>query len=346
MKKLERGQQHPDYRPDSLTRRELITRGVAVVAAVGAAGYVMLAPETLPGSRQDATGLKSLPQEEPFRLTDYSVAPPYDKHALGIGRNGAVEVLLRKALDAIGGISRYISPGDVVLLKPNVAFDRSPNMGATSNPEIMKALTHMLLVDCRAAEVRIADNPIESPADCFAKSGISRAAGEAGGQVFLPDGNAFRTLNTPGATLIEHWPFFYRPFRGVDKVIGVAAVKDHNLCHASMGIKNWYGLLGGKRNTFHQDIHTIIADLSMMIRPTFTILDGTHVLMANGPTGGDPDLVKKGEVIVATTDQVAADAWAFEHLLERGKDYPQYIYKAQERGSGKIDIEGRIREVI
>jgi uncharacterized protein (DUF362 family) len=334
------------YQPHSMTRREVITRGLGVGAALGAFAYFTLAPENAPGSRKDSTGLISQPKVEPKRIQDFSVAAPYGNQVLGIGRNGGIEELLRKALDGIGGIQRYIQPGDTVLIKPNVAFDRSPNLGATSSPEILKALIHLLLVDCRAREVRVADNPIESPADCFAKSGISRAAGESGGKIFLPDSNAFEVLHTPGATLIENWPFFYRPFRDINKVIGLAAVKDHNLCHASMGIKNWYGLLGGKRNTFHQDIHEIIADLSMLIKPTFTILDGTRVLMANGPTGGDPDLVKKGEVILATTDQVTADAWAFEHLLERGTNYPDYLYRAEKRGSGKIHAEGRMKEII
>ncbi len=341
-----RPNQAPGYKPDTLTRRDMIKRGVGISAALGAFSYFTLAPENYPGSRKDMSGLTSMPKINPFRLKDFSVEAPYGSQVLGIGRTGTVDQLLRKALDGIGGISRYIQPGDVVLVKPNVAFDRSPNLGATSSPDILKSLIQLLLVDCRAREVRVADNPIESPADCFAKSGISQATGEAGGRVYLPDGNAFEVLNTPGATLIENWPFFYRPFRDVNKVIGLAAVKDHNLCHASMGIKNWYGLLGGKRNTFHQDIHEIIADLSMLIKPTFTVLDGTRVLMANGPTGGDPDLVKKGEVILAATDQVTADAWAFEHLLERGTNYPDYLYRSEQRGSGKIHADGRMKEII
>ena len=88
-------------------------------------------------------------------------------------------------------------PGDIVLVKPNVAFDRSPNLGATTNPEMIEALVRMLLVDCRAQEVRVADNPIESPADCFAKSGIGGAAERAGGRVYLPDSNAFQHAAHP-----------------------------------------------------------------------------------------------------------------------------------------------------
>lgn len=334
------------YRPDRITRRQALTRGAGVLLSGSVLGYLALAPEHLPFSRRDDSGRRSQPSEQAMTLPDYRIAPDDATTAVSIGRNGDVGILLRKALDGLGGIRKFIQPGDVVLLKPNVAFDRSPNLGATTNPEIMRELVRLLLVDCRAAEVRVADNPIESPADCFAKSGIGKAVQQAGGRVFLPDGNAFRTLNTPGAKLIENWPFFYRPFRNVTKVIGVAAVKDHNLCSASMGIKNWYGLLGGKRNNFHQDIHEIIADLSIMIRPTLTILDGTQVLMSNGPTGGDPSLVRKYEVIVAGTDQVAMDGWAYTHLLQRGKDYPEYLLKAQQRGSGKIDLQGRIREVV
>ena len=147
--------------------------------------------------------------------------------------------------------------------------------------------------------------------------------------------------------LIERWPFFKRPFKGVTKVIGVAAVKDHNLCHASLGIKNWYGLLGGRRNQFHQDIHEIVSDLSIMIRPTLTIVDGTRVLMENGPTGGDPANVKNAEVVLAGVDPVAMDAWAFEHLLERSANQlPEYLYKAQARESGSVDYRGRIEEIV
>jgi uncharacterized protein (DUF362 family) len=239
-----------------------------------------------------------------------------------------------------------VQPGDIVLVKPNVAFDRAPALGATTQPELLERLIRMLLVDCRAQEVRVADNPIESPADCFAKTGIRRAAETAGGRVYLPDSNAFKVLNTPGARLIESWPFFHRPFTNVDKVIGLSPVKDHNLCHASMGLKNWYGLLGGVRNRFHQDIHEIVSDLSIMMKPTLTILDGTRILMKNGPTGGDPSDVAPGDAVLAAVDPVAQDAWAFEHLLRRAPDQrPRYLAKAEEKGAGRVDWRGRTREI-
>jgi len=337
---------HADYQGTPITRRELLRRALVLGGLTGAGTYLAYAPEHYPLSLRDASGLRGLPTPEPFVLPDFRVDAPFGPVRVGIGRGGESREMLSKALDGIGGLGRFVQPGDVVLIKPNVAFDRSPNLGATTNPELIDILVRLLLVDARAAEVRVADNPIESPADCFAKSGIGAAAEQAGGRVYLPDTNAFETLHTPGATLIEQWAFFRRPFRNVNKVIGIAPVKDHNLCHASLGIKNWYGLLGGRRNQFHQNIHEIVSDLSIMIRPTLSILDGTRVLMENGPTGGDPANVRDGNAILAGVDPVAMDAWAYEHLLQRPGRLPEYLYRCEQKGSGKIDYTGRIKEVV
>ncbi|MCH9675140.1 MAG: DUF362 domain-containing protein [Gammaproteobacteria bacterium] len=336
----------PDYKPTPMTRRELLTRAALGSAVTAAGAYIGLAPPSWPYSLRDPKGTIGLPTPDVFRLPDFRVEARMGAGAVGIGRGGNVHTRLTKALDAVGGLRHFVDPGDVVLVKPNVAFDRSPNLGATTNPEIIESLVRMLLVDVRAAEVRVADNPIESPADCFEKSGIRLASERGGAQVYLPDSNAFEDLATPGAVLIEQWPFFKRPFRNVTKVIGIAPVKDHNLCHASLGIKNWYGLLGGRRNQFHQDIHEIVSDLAIMIRPTLTILDGTHVLMENGPTGGDPANVKDADVIMAATDPVAMDAWAFEHLLERRGDLPEYLHRAERKGAGTVIYADRLKEVV
>ena len=329
-----------------MSRRRFLLRGVyaAGLSAVGA--YLAFAPENFPFSLKDRTGLRSRPRPEVFNLKDFRVPNPKGRASVGIGRNGETGIQLRKALDAIGGIDHYIKRGDRVLVKPNVAFDRSPNLGATTHPDIIEPLIRLLIRDCGAQEVRVADNPIESPADCFAKSGVRRAVERAGGRVYLPDANSFKILKTRGAALIEAWPFFYRPFKDIDKVIGLAPVKDHNLCKASLGIKNWYGLLGGRRNQFHQAIHEIISELSIMIKPTFTILDGTRVLMENGPTGGDPSNVKEGNVVIAGTDPVAVDTWAYRYALERGGSLPEYLYRSEKKGSGSTDLRGRLKEIL
>lgn len=311
------------------SRREFLRRiGVTALAAAGIAAWWRW--------RYDPDGERGKPQTPVVRLRSYRVAPPPAAATLGIARGTNHDAMLRMAIGAIGGIEHFIRPGDVVLIKPNVAFDRPPKLGATTNPDVLAALIRQVRA-AGAAEVRVADNPIESPANCFAKTGIAEAAQRAGATVMLPSAASFEMLETPGATLIARWPFFYRPFRGVTKVIGIAPLKDHNLCHASMCTKNWYGLLGGRRNQFHQDIHNIIADLALMLTPTFVVLDATRILMKNGPTGGDLSDVVEGRTLVAATDQIAADAFGYQELLGRKGELPQYLPIAEARGLGTVD---------
>jgi uncharacterized protein (DUF362 family) len=317
---------HPEHWP---TRREFLVRlGATIGVAAGTAALWRVL--------SDPTGERGKPKEPSIQLKNFFVAPAANAKVLGIARGENHDAMLRMAIGAIGGIDHFIQKGDVVLIKPNVAFDRSPKLGATTNPDVLAAIIR-LVKDAGASEVRVADNPIESPESCFAKTGIADAAKAAGAKVYLPTPSSFETLEVPGAKLIARWPLFYAPFRGVDKVIGVAPVKDHNLCQASMTTKNWYGLLGGRRNQFHQDIHNIVADLALMMKPTFVILDGSRVLMKSGPTGGDLSDVSPGRTIVAATDQIAADAFGYSQLLGRSTELPKYLFNAQARGLGNPD---------
>jgi len=328
----------PRTRPaaDWPSRREFLRRVGAAAVLAGGAGVLWT-------KLRDETGERGKPVEPTVELPSFRVPPPAGAKTLGIARGDDYPAMLQMAIGAVGGLGHYIRRGDVVLIKPNVAFDRSPKLGATTNPDVLAALIR-LVRGAGAAEVRVADNPIESPESCFVKTGIAAAAKANGAQVFLPTPSSFEMLTVPRAKLIARWPFFHRPFRGVTKVIGLAPVKDHNLCHASMCTKNWYGLLGGRRNQFHQDIHGIIADLALMMAPTLVILDATRILTKNGPTGGDLSDVVDGHTLVAATDQIAADAFGFSELLGRKSDLPQYLLNAQALGLGNSDWRNVARQ--
>ncbi|MDH3216126.1 MAG: DUF362 domain-containing protein [Candidatus Krumholzibacteria bacterium] len=317
-------------------RRAFLKRlAAAALVAVGS-GWAALAPPKWPLSLRDPDGERGKPEVAVFRLPEngFVVQSSAVLPVMGIAHGADVDRAVRAAVDVIGGISRFVQTGDIVVIKPNVAFERAAVLGATTNPDVLKALIH-LVREAGAREVRVADNPIESPESCFLRSGIRQAAIDAGARVYLPTPADFDTLHVPGAKWIENWPFFRNPFRDADKVIGVAPVKDHNLCGASMTTKNWYGLLGGRRNQFHQDIHGIIADLALMMRPTFVLLDGIRVLFRSGPTGGSLADVYEANTIVASTDSLAADAFGWENLLSRkGQDLPAYFEKAASKGLG------------
>ncbi len=321
------------------SRRRFVRQASIVGAASLGAGWASLAPPDWPLSLRDPDGERGKPKTSAMTLPagGFVVAPQPGAADLGIAHGKDIPAMLKAAVHAIGGIERFIDQGDVVVIKPNVAFERAAPLGATTDPAVLRALIALCL-QAGASEVRVVDNPIESPEACFERSGLRSAAVESGARVYLPTPNDFRPLFTKGASLIERWPFFWRPFIGAHKVIGVAPVKDHNLCSASMTTKNWYGLLGGRRNQFHQDIHGIIADLALMMRPTFVVLDAVRVLFRSGPTGGSLADVKAGHTLVAATDSLAADAYGWAKLLERDSEpLPKYFANCEQRHLGSSD---------
>jgi uncharacterized protein (DUF362 family) len=266
-------------------------------------------------------------------LPDFSIDAPGQKMSIVRGEDRAAA--LRLALKSLGGIETFIKKGDRVLLKVNAAFASPAMLSATTHPAIITEMTQ-LCFRAGAASVVVTDNPINDPASCFTLTGIADAARSAGARVLLPRADLFRPMTVKDAKLIRNWPVLYKPFTDITKVIGMAPLKDHHRSGASMIMKNWYGLLGGRRNIFHQDIHGIIMELAMMVKPSLVILDATTSMMTNGPTGGSLADLKNTNTMIVSTDQVAADAFGAS-LLGRSLDELPFIGKAEAVGIGTAD---------
>ena len=215
----------------------------------------------------------------------------------------------------------------MVVIKPNVAFDKNPDLGATTSARHRLGRGQALLRKAGARKVIVADNPINNPESCFFKTKVGDAALRAGAELMMPQDSYFEQLYVGGETITNTWRMFYRPFREATKVIGISPVKDHNLCKATVTLKNWYGLLGNPRNQFHQNIHGIISDFALMMKPTLVIADGRKLLMRNGPTGGSLNDVKKSDTIVVGTDSIAVDSWCVTRLLDKQRHEIIYLDK-------------------
>ena len=309
-----------------MTRREFLIRAGgagALIAGSALAGRVLWTPDHyLPGFQQ----------EKGLHLPSYKIDDSKTLPTMAIAHGQTHEATINAAIGALGGMERFIKKGDIVVIKPNVAFDRPAALGTTTHPDALRAVARLVLA-AGAAKILVADNPINSPAGCFLKSGLRAVADELNLTLLYPDANSFAQIQMEGE-ILRNWAFFNEPFKHATKVIGLAPCKDHNLCHASMTMKNWYGLLGGRRNQFHQHIHSIVSDFALMMKPTLVILDGMNVLMKNGPTGGRLSDVKPMGTVVAGTDMVAVDSYGYTHMLERNLDELTYIHKAHERGLG------------
>ena len=297
------------------------------MTGVGLLGYGLYDPIGPVNSEERVRGLVHLPS--------FAVAGIKQQMAIA---NGADRVQsLNLALKALGGMEAFIKQGDRVLLKVNAAFASPPFLCATTHPELVAEVAR-LCFKAGAASVIVTDNPINDPESCFALSGIGAAVHSAGARLVLPREAFFQPTTVSGGTLIRNWPVLYTPFEGVNKLIGVAPVKDHHRSGASMSMKNWYGLIGGRRNIFHQNINDFIKELGLMVRPTMVILDGTMTMMTNGPTGGSLSDLKATNTMIVSTDQVAADAFGATLLGKTALDLP-YLQKAEAEGVGTVDYE-------
>ena len=315
--------------PKKTTRRDFLLRGVKAAAAIAAAGY-------LARQFRDKAGPPAGPEAESMvGLPDFSIPERSGKMAIVTGADRAKTV--RRALNALGGMEKFVSRGDRVVLKVNAGFATPPMLSATTHPDLVAEVVR-LCIAAGAAAVMVTDNPINDPVSSFELSGIARAARTAGAAVVLPHASLFRPVTLSEGTLIRDWPFFSLPLEGATRLIGLAPVKGHNRAGASMILKNWYGLLGGRRNVFHQNINDIVKELALLVKPTLVILDGTTTMMTNGPTGGSLSDLKPTHTMIVGTDPVAADAFGATLLGMTADDLP-YITKAAAAGAGTANYE-------
>ncbi len=297
------------------------------IVGVGVVSYLL----------HDPVGPKAIIEKHTVSgLPDYSI-PHGPGNTISIVRGEDRVKTVNVALKVLGGIERFIKPGDIVAIKPNVAFAAPPMLGSTTNADLIAEVVRLCYIRGQAKQVIVLDNPINDPASCFALSGIGKAAEFAGAEIVLPRTHLFQQMTLTGGRLIHNWPVFIDPLQKIDKLIGIAPIKHHHRSGASMSIKNWYGLLGGRRNMFHQNINVIISELAMMVSPTLVILDGTQVMMTNGPTGGALSDLRMANTIIVSCDQVAADAFGSSLLHLKVEDLP-YLVKAEKAGAGTVNF--------
>ncbi len=245
-------------------------------------------------------------------------------------------LLARQALELLGGIRRFVARGDVVLVKPNIGWDRTPEQAANTNPDVAAEIVRQCST-AGAKRVLVTDVSCNDPRRCFQRSGIAEAAQHAGAEVILPDPAMFKEVDLQGE-ILRAWPVF-SPFLNVDKVINVPIAKHHSLTGTTLGMKNWYGMLGGPRHQLHQKIHESLVDLADFVRPTLTMIDCYRILIRNGPTGGNLEDVLLKKTMVAGTDPVAVDAYVAKAFWDLDVTALPYLKMATDRGLGTYEFE-------
>ncbi|SNB46826.1 DUF362 domain-containing protein [Geobacter sp. DSM 9736] len=254
--------------------------------------------------------------------------------AVAEGRDHAA--ITRKAIDALGGMARFVKPGMTVVVKPNMGWDRASEYGANTNPVVVRAVVEECL-KAGAKKVKVFDRTCNDERRCYVNSGIEPALkGMKNVEVKHIEDERFRKVFLNGNTL-KKWEL-YDEALSADVFINVPVAKHHGLSKLTIGLKNIMGIMGGNRGSIHKKLEGALADVNAAVKSHLVIVDATRILTAHGPQGGDLADVKVLNKIIASTDIVAADAYATTLFGMKPADIPVTV-AAYKRGLGEMNIQ-------
>ncbi len=271
-----------------------------------------------------------------FQITPELLAAERPLSKVAVGTGGDIAALVQRVLVPLGGMKAFVKPGSRVVVKPNIGWDRLPEQGANTSPEVVKAVVSLALA-AGAREVLVFDNTCNEERRCYHQSGIKPALeGMKNVRCDYIDKRKFVPVEIAKGKSIHKW-LFYRDALEADCYINVPIAKHHSLARLTIGLKNIMGVIGGHRGKIHHNIGQNLADLNTVIRPAVTIVDATRILLRNGPQGGNLRDVKVLNTVLASPDIVSADAVATTLFGLNPSDIPA-TRAAAAMGLGEMDL--------
>lgn len=256
--------------------------------------------------------------------------------------NAMATKLTEQAMAALGGMGRFVKKGNTVWVKPNVAWSRSPEQASNTNPAVVGSLVKQCL-DAGAKSVKVGDVTCHPAKQAYPASGIEAMAKAAGAEVVYIDPERCKEMAV-GGKVIDKWLVCPEIIES-DVVINVPVLKQHGVSKATMCMKNLMGVVPDKgRGSWHQNLATCLCDITEFVKPTLNVLDAVRILVANGPTGGNLEDVRRKDTVAAGTDILALDAFGATLLGHEPLDIPS-VKAGYDRGLGEIDFMKLAREI-
>jgi uncharacterized protein (DUF362 family) len=277
-----------------------------------------------------------------FKILPEALAEDKPQVLLGLAKGEDYFALVARVLAPLGGMGQFVKPGNKVVIKPNIGWDRNPEQAATTHPLVVKALVSQAL-EAGAGKVLVFDRTCNEQRRCYANSGIEKAILDINDKravIEHIDPRKFVPVDIAKGKSLTKWEI-YKDALDCDCYINVPIAKHHGLSRLTLGLKNSMGVIGGNRGFLHQNMGQSLADLATVVRPKLTIIDATRILLRNGPQGGDIKDVDKIDTLIASADPVAADAYATT-LFQLQPAAIESTMAAYKMGLGEMNLE-RIR---
>jgi uncharacterized protein (DUF362 family) len=250
-------------------------------------------------------------------------------------RGGTPETMFDRGIKSIGGISRFVRPGQKVLLKPNISWDAPPDMASNTSPGLVATVVKHCL-DAGAAKVVVMDHSIEYWKNSLQNSGVHAAAIGAGA-VYAPSESEgyYQNVAVNGRRLKE--TMIHEAVLECDVLISVPVLKQHGGGGVSSSAKNLMGCVWNRRVYHANGLQSCIADFLLVRKPDLSIVDADRVITKNGPRGGSLSELVVMKSLLISQDVVAVDT-AASVMLGRKPDEVEHIRLATEAGLGRMDL--------
>jgi len=265
-----------------------------------------------------------------------SLATPQPVVAKAEGTNWSH--LVGDTVQALGGMKKFVNPGETVVVKPNMAWDRAPELAANAHPVVVRQVVELCL-EAGAKQVKVLDHTCDDARRAYATSGIKAAVEDlkdSRAVVEYVDERRFVELTIEKAKALKKW-HFYKDILEADRFINIPVAKTHSESRLTMCLKNMMGAIGGWRGRIHVGLSQNIADMNLILRPDLNVLDATRIMVKNGPKGGRPEDVQVRNLVAASGDPVALDAFGTTLFGLKPADIG-HIVKAHEAGRGEMDL--------
>ena len=255
---------------------------------------------------------------------------------------GEPEAMLIRALKEYGGIKSFVKKGQKVVIKPNIAFDKAPELAATTNPDLVGALVK-LCKSAGAAEVLVFDHTASDWKKSYKNSGIEAAVTGAGGKM-VPgnDESNYTEVELPNGMNLKKTKI-HQVLLDCDVWFNVPVLKHHGGAKCTIAMKNLMGIVWDRKAFHSNDLHQCIADLATFNKkPALNIIDAYRIMKSNGPQGkSEADVVSLKSLIVSS-NYVAADTAAikmFSQVVPTEINDVRYIALAEKHNLGTQNID-------
>lgn len=244
-----------------------------------------------------------------------------------------VDDAVRRGFELLGGAGRFVTPGERVLLKPNLLVASPPDAAVTTHPALFAAVARELQE--AGAQLTYGDSPgFGKPASAARRAGIAEVAERLG--VGLADFIDGRLVSAPEGRLIKQW-YIANGVLEADALVSLPKLKTHALTRMTGSVKNLFGCVPGvRKGEFHarmpdeERFCQMLVDLAAFLSPRLHVMDAVVAMEGNGPRGGDPRQVG---ALLLSTDPVALDGTACR-LINLDPELVGTVIAGEEAGLG------------